>query len=109
MKTLEPPRANGHARLVIDQIHTQPRGRKRPPLSLLVGGAVLICVVALAAFLLLRPKTLVSVVTQPATQGALVQSVTASGTVNPQDTINVGTQISGTVSELDVDYNSRVH
>ncbi|MBV8601910.1 MAG: efflux RND transporter periplasmic adaptor subunit, partial [Candidatus Eremiobacteraeota bacterium] len=39
---------------------------------------------------------------------ALVQSVTATGTVNPQDTVNVGTQVSGTLAELYVDYNSKV-
>ncbi len=32
----------------------------------------------------------------------------ATGTVNPQNTINVGTQVSGTISEVDVDYNSKV-
>jgi HlyD family secretion protein len=34
--------------------------------------------------------------------------VTASGTVNPQNSISVGTQVSGTISQLNVDYNSKV-
>lgn len=38
----------------------------------------------------------------------LVQDVTASGTVNPQDTILVGTQVSGTVIEQDADFNTVV-
>ena len=37
-----------------------------------------------------------------------MQTVSATGTVNPQNTIDVGTQVSGTVSEVDVDYNSKV-
>jgi HlyD family secretion protein len=46
--------------------------------------------------------------TMPVTKGTLVQTVTATGTVIARDTINVGTQISGTLSDLFVDYNSRV-
>lgn len=46
-------------------------------------------------------------VTQVAQQD-LTQSVTASGTVNPQNTVSVGTQASGTISAIYVDYNSKV-
>ncbi|MGH7683113.1 MAG: efflux RND transporter periplasmic adaptor subunit, partial [Vulcanimicrobiaceae bacterium] len=49
-----------------------------------------------------------AVVTQPVTQGTLASTVTATGTVNPQNTVNVGTQVSGTISQLYVDYNSKV-
>ncbi len=35
-------------------------------------------------------------------------SVTASGTVNPQNLISVGTQVSGTIASIAVDYNSKV-
>jgi HlyD family secretion protein len=47
-------------------------------------------------------------VTAPVTQATLVASVTASGTVNPQNLISVGTQASGTIASIDVDYNSKV-
>jgi HlyD family secretion protein len=47
--------------------------------------------------------------TTAVTQADLVQSVTATGTVNPQNTIDVGTQVSGTISEVDADYNTKVH
>lgn len=47
--------------------------------------------------------------TQPVVQQDLTQTVTASGTVNPQNTVNVGTQVSGTISAIYVDYNSKVH
>ena len=46
--------------------------------------------------------------TADADRGAIVQFVTATGTVNPVGLVNVGTQVSGTVSEINVDFNDRV-
>ena len=46
--------------------------------------------------------------TQPVVRQDLTQTVTASGTVNPQNTVNVGTQVSGTIQSLSVDFNSKV-
>jgi len=41
-------------------------------------------------------------------RGTITQKVTASGVINPISTINIGTQVSGTISEIFVDYNSQV-
>lgn len=41
-------------------------------------------------------------------RGNLVQSVAANGTLNPVTLVNVGTQVSGTVKTLHVDFNSKV-
>jgi HlyD family secretion protein len=60
------------------------------------------------AWLLLRSRSTATFVTTPVTQTTLVSSVTASGTVNPQNLITVGTQVSGTIASIDVDYNSKV-
>ncbi|HTV72094.1 MAG TPA: efflux RND transporter periplasmic adaptor subunit [Candidatus Acidoferrales bacterium] len=70
--------------------------------------SVIIC--GAAAFFIVRTRlnAAPSLQTQPVVQGTLVQTVTASGTVNPQNTVSVGSQVSGTLSEVDVDYNSRV-
>ncbi|MBL8514132.1 MAG: efflux RND transporter periplasmic adaptor subunit, partial [Betaproteobacteria bacterium] len=46
--------------------------------------------------------------TAAADRGPIVQFVTATGTLNPVALVNVGTQVSGTVSEVNVDFNSRV-
>jgi HlyD family secretion protein len=46
--------------------------------------------------------------TEAVSRGDLVHSVSANGTLNPVTLVNVGTQVSGTVSKLYVDYNSRV-
>lgn len=43
-----------------------------------------------------------------ADRGSIVQFVTATGTLNPVGLVNVGTQVSGTVSELLADFNDRV-
>lgn len=42
------------------------------------------------------------------TRGELRQVVTATGEIRPLNTINVGSQVSGTIEELFVDYNSKV-
>jgi HlyD family secretion protein len=40
--------------------------------------------------------------------GNITQTVTASGTINPVALVNVGSQVSGTVVELNADFNDRV-
>lgn len=46
--------------------------------------------------------------TQPIDRGPIIQSVSANGTLNPVSLIQVGTQVSGTISKIYVDYNSSV-
>jgi HlyD family secretion protein len=46
--------------------------------------------------------------TAPVQNGSLRATVTATGTVNAVKTVSVGTQVSGTLKELHVDFNSRV-
>ncbi len=41
-------------------------------------------------------------------KGAVVQRITANGTLNPVSVVNVGTQVSGTVLKLHTDYNQPV-
>lgn len=47
-------------------------------------------------------------VTKKAERGVIIEKVTASGVINPISTVNIGTQVSGTISEIYVDYNSKV-
>ncbi|MGB8203302.1 MAG: efflux RND transporter periplasmic adaptor subunit, partial [Candidatus Baltobacteraceae bacterium] len=71
--------------------------------------AALALVVGLVlAALQMRAHAAPSFVTQPVARQTFVQTVTASGTVNPQNTIAVGSQVSGTISAIGVDYNSTV-
>ncbi|MDD5674751.1 MAG: efflux RND transporter periplasmic adaptor subunit, partial [Chitinivibrionales bacterium] len=46
--------------------------------------------------------------TAPVEKGDIKVEVTASGTVNPHSLVQVGTQVSGTISKIFVDFNSRV-
>lgn len=45
----------------------------------------------------------------PIAYGDIIQAVSANGTLNPVTVVQVGSQVSGTVQHLFVDYNSRVH
>jgi len=76
---------------------------------LLIVGAVSIGIIAVVAFVFLRGKSNeVSYKTEKAARGDVVETVTASGTVNAVTTVLVGTQVSGTIKNLYVDYNSKV-
>jgi HlyD family secretion protein len=77
------------------------------PRLILAGIAIVIVVVAIVLWRALVPAS-VALITTPVQQGNLVRTITASGTVNPQNTILVGTQVSGTIATIDVDYNSIV-
>lgn len=46
--------------------------------------------------------------TQPVTRGSISATISATGSVNPVEMVDVGTQVSGTIKEIYVDYNSRV-
>lgn len=65
--------------------------------------------VVIGAIWWLRPQSAVAYVTQPATRGDVVRTITASGTVNPVNTVEVGTYVSGPIESLSCDYNTKVH
>lgn len=46
--------------------------------------------------------------TSPVTRGNVTQIVTANGSLNPVQTVEVGSQISGVITEIKVDFNSHV-
>lgn len=75
---------------------------------LLIVLAVLVAAAIVATTLIVRSRDTTTYVTAPVVRQTLVQTVTASGTVTPQNEVTVGTQVSGTISALYVDYNSKV-
>lgn len=81
--------------------------KKVSKLWLIVGA---IAVVAVAAWLLSgkKKKEEVAFVTEKVAPANLQNSVTATGTVQPVDTVAVGTQVSGIIDKIYVDYNSVV-
>ena len=50
----------------------------------------------------------VEYVTVGVTRGDIKHVVTATGEINPVNTVSVGSQVSGTIENIYVDYNSRV-
>ena len=72
---------------------------------LLTGFAVI--AILIIGFFIINKKT-AKYITKPVTQETITQYVEASGTIKPINTIAVGTQVSGTVAKIYVDYNSVV-
>lgn len=69
-------------------------------------GIVLIAVLLLV--LVTFKNKVVKYTVKPATKCTITEYVEASGTIKPINTIAVGTQVSGTVAKIYVDYNSEV-
>jgi HlyD family secretion protein len=63
---------------------------------------------AVAGWWALGPKPILQYATASVERGAVTRTVTATGTVNPELTIIVGTYVSGVIQELFCDYNTQV-
>lgn len=109
MTILDRPSLNGHAGPRIERFRLDPR--RAPRRWRIMAAAALAVALVLSGVLVLRARSAAApaYVTATVAQADLARSVSATGTVNPQNTINVGTQVSGTISEVDVDYNTKVH
>ncbi|MGV8079711.1 MAG: efflux RND transporter periplasmic adaptor subunit [Syntrophales bacterium] len=76
--------------------------------KIIVAAAFAILAVVIAAWFFLHKNNGPAFKTARATRGELMAAVTATGTVNAVTTVLVGTQVSGTIKDLYVDYNSPV-
>jgi HlyD family secretion protein len=65
-------------------------------------------VVAVLWYWVARNSNTVQYRTAPVTRGDVTVVVTATGTVQPVNQVDVGTEISGTIRTVEVDYNDRV-
>ena len=72
----------------------------------LLGLVIVACVVA--GGMGNKAKAAKKYVTVDVTRGEVSKTVTATGEIMPLNTVNVGSQVSGTIEELYVDYNSKV-
>ena len=73
---------------------------------------ILVCMVVVAGLLVawaLNRSTPTQHFTAKAERGAINDVVEATGTINAVITVQVGSQVSGTIAKLNVDFNSRVH
>ncbi|MDO4987484.1 MAG: efflux RND transporter periplasmic adaptor subunit [Synergistes sp.] len=70
---------------------------------------LVVCVAAAGGYAYLRDgKQEINYRTSPVVRGDLVSTIQATGTLNPVETVDVGTQISGRIKQLFFDYNSEV-
>ncbi len=76
--------------------------------KILIGSTIVLVIVAVAVIAFGRKGNSPQFRTDPVTRGDIQQAVTATGTVNAVTTVQVGTQVSGTIKTLYVDFNSRV-
>ncbi|MBP5215475.1 MAG: efflux RND transporter periplasmic adaptor subunit [Alphaproteobacteria bacterium] len=65
-------------------------------------------VILLVAKMFYKGNSKESFKTQELITGDITESITASGTINPLSTVSIGTQASGRIAEIYVDYNSEV-
>lgn len=64
--------------------------------------------VVLGVYACAPKKQVESYLTKKLEKGDITEKITATGTINPISTVNIGTQVSGTISEILVDYNTKV-
>lgn len=71
---------------------------------------VIAVITAIVVFIVLprRNSQVVTLETKVVTSGTIVNTVTATGTIEPTDKVEVGTQVSGVINNLYVDFNSKV-
>jgi HlyD family secretion protein len=71
---------------------------------------ITICLIAAigAALWAVRTQGTIQYVTAPVARGAITHTVTATGTINPELTVIVGTYVSGVIQKLYCDYNTEV-
>ncbi|WHO71518.1 efflux RND transporter periplasmic adaptor subunit [Rhizobium sp. BT03] len=82
------------------------RSRWRGRLFILL---ILVASAAVAAYFYMgRGQSEVSYATQPAKRGDLTVLVTATGSVQPTEQVDISSELSGTVRDVNVDYNSTI-
>ena len=69
---------------------------------------VIIISLILSLFIIKQNKNKVRYETVKISKNTIVQVVEASGTINPVTTVNIGSQVSGLIKEIYVDFNSQV-
>src|SRR5215472_5751726 len=86
-------------------VETKPRSRRR---ILAIAGAIVLVVLAGFWLLLRRRPAAPRFETATVQRGRLISRVTATGTLSALVTVQVGSQVSGRIAQLNVDFNSPV-
>ena len=106
----EPSEQKISSKLVPFPVTTPVEGKPNSRRYWLIAGAVSLLIVAItaAAWWAFTERRTIHYVSVPVEKGAVTRTVTATGTVNPELTIIVGTAVSGIIRELNCDYNTQV-
>jgi HlyD family secretion protein len=92
-----------------DTLGLTPRGRRRRIGRWLFAALIIVALVGVGLRMRAAPAQTVSPYrTETVQKGALTVSVTATGELKPVTQVNIGTEISGVVESVDVDFNSTV-
>ncbi len=81
------------------------RATRRTKAAIVLG---VVLVLGIAAFVGLRHGSQLEYFTAPVTRGDIRDVVDVTGTLNAVRTVQVGSQVSGTIAKLNADFNSRV-
>ena len=72
---------------------------------------VVLGILGFAAFRFLKPSDAQNagvMVSEKVKRATIQTTISSTGTLSPMDTVNVGTQVSGDISKINVDFNSKV-
>jgi HlyD family secretion protein len=106
----EPSEQKISSKLVPFPVTTPVKDKPNPKRHWLVAGlaSLLALAIAAATWWALAERSTIHYAAMPVAKGAVTRTVTATGTVNPELTIIVGTAVSGIIQELNCDYNTQV-
>jgi HlyD family secretion protein len=83
-------------------------GAKKIMLYAIVAGVILLAAISFAVWRASAKAQVPRFKTEEVSVGDLTVTVTATGTLQPMNKVDVGSELSGTVKTVEVDYNSRV-
>ena len=91
-----------------DSIKEKIMEKKKKTLWWVALSVLVIAVVTVMVVRFLAPVPEAGILTEALSRGDMENSVTATGTVEPLEQVEVGTQVSGIIAKIYVDYNSQV-
>lgn len=104
---MQMPDPTMHTAQVTDKLVVRPMVRLSTMVKVLIAIG-LVCIAIVAYLVASRSGAPTQFVTRSVTRGAITQSVTATGYVNPVLTITVGSYVSGVIQSIYCDYNTHV-
>ena len=75
---------------------------------IIIGSVIILLIIVLLIVLVAKNKNKEKIITKKADTCTITQIVEASGTINPVNTVSVGSTVSGLIKEIYVDFNSEV-